>query len=352
MNRTKFILAVACAMSTWLAGPGISRAQHFDVLAQQVDGKLVTGAANFDTNQWTLGRRVYFREFDGDYAINNPGFNALGAGAPSLPFGSQALPGEAAFDWDFWPMRIDDLTTNLFYWDGAESDGLPGLTPNDVRFGTLPGPNYGLSLFDQSNAKYTADGSDQAVAGGIIDDTAADGSLHRHRFFLLEDDDGNSATDPADGIYLIAMRLRMAGLATSDPIYVAFGTPGSSIEALDDAAVPWVTANADTLVLLGDYNKNGAVDAADYTVWRNTLGANGFALAGDGDASGVVDAADYEVWREHYGATSPTVGSGASPFGAEVPETWTCWLAVAAMLSIVGCRVTIRRQPRVLTFGR
>jgi hypothetical protein len=333
MSRTHS-LAILCALLAEIAGSGSARAQHFDVLAQQVAGKIVTGAADFDSGQWTLGRRVYSGEFDDDFAVNNPGFNALGAGAPTLPAGSQALPANSGLSWDFWPMRIDDFSSNLFYWDGAESDSSAGLTPNDVRFGALPGPNYQLSLFDKSNGKFSVDGSDQAIPGGIIDDTAADGSLHRHRFFFLEDGDGNAGTDPADGIYLISLRLRMNGLVTSDPLYIVFGTLGSSVEALDDAAVPWVETNADTLVLLGDYNKNGVVEAADYTVWRNTLDQSGFALPGDGDASGAVDRPDHFVWRENYGKESPTLGSGASGTVASLPEPSAIILAVSA---VFGC---------------
>jgi hypothetical protein len=42
----------------------------------------------------------------------------------------------------------------------------------------------------------------------------------------------------------------------------------------------------------GDYNGNGIVDAADYTVWRDSLGQTGTGLAADGDGNGVVDQAD------------------------------------------------------------
>ena len=58
--------------------------------------------------------------------------------------------------------------------------------------------------------------------------------------------------------------------------------------------------------LLGDYNKNGVVDAADYTVWRDHLGTN-FDLNFNGDESGasvgIVDQADYALWQAHFGET-------------------------------------------------
>ncbi len=71
----------------------------------------------------------------------------------------------------------------------------------------------------------------------------------------------------------------------------------------------------------GDYNRNGIVDAADYTVWRNSAGAlvTPFELA-DGDGDGMVDADDYGVWKSHFGAGLVfTLGGGGSSI-AVAPE--------------------------------
>jgi hypothetical protein len=52
-----------------------------------------------------------------------------------------------------------------------------------------------------------------------------------------------------------------------------------------------------------DFNGDGVVDAADYTVWRNHFGLSSGAKRADGDANadGAVDAADYAVWRKDFG---------------------------------------------------
>ncbi|MEQ8848011.1 hypothetical protein [Botrimarina sp.] len=49
----------------------------------------------------------------------------------------------------------------------------------------------------------------------------------------------------------------------------------------------------------GDYNQDGVVDAADYTIWRDA--AAGVRLGGDGDGNGAVDAVDYSIWEASYG---------------------------------------------------
>ncbi|MCA9186648.1 MAG: hypothetical protein KDA99_13565, partial [Planctomycetales bacterium] len=50
----------------------------------------------------------------------------------------------------------------------------------------------------------------------------------------------------------------------------------------------------------GDYNHNGKVDAADYTVWKDDFNST-MKLDADGNGSGKVDAADYTVWKDNFG---------------------------------------------------
>ena len=79
--------------------------------------------------------------------------------------------------------------------------------------------------------------------------------------------------------------------------------------------------------LAGDYNRDGTVDAADYTLWRDTLGQS-VAIGGgaDGDGDGVVDDGDYSVWTSHFGDRL----AGGSGESASVPEPNAAWLALAA----------------------
>jgi hypothetical protein len=71
----------------------------------------------------------------------------------------------------------------------------------------------------------------------------------------------------------------------------------------------------------GDFNANGVIDQADYTLWRQTFGSTTNLLA-DGNGNGVVDAADYVVRRPN---AFPSAGSGAAlpsanPLSAAMPE--------------------------------
>jgi hypothetical protein len=79
----------------------------------------------------------------------------------------------------------------------------------------------------------------------------------------------------------------------------------------------------------GDYNDDGTVSAADYTVWRNTLGQFGPSLTADGDGSGLVDQGDYAVWKANYGASAGT-GAGAMANGVPEPGALALLLLAAA----------------------
>jgi hypothetical protein len=58
----------------------------------------------------------------------------------------------------------------------------------------------------------------------------------------------------------------------------------------------------------GDYDRNGAVEEADYPVWRQNFGTTSAAgLQADGNGNGSVDAADYVVWRKNLGTTGSAV---------------------------------------------
>ena len=86
----------------------------------------------------------------------------------------------------------------------------------------------------------------------------------------------------------------------------------------------------------GDYNFDEIVNAADYTVWRDTLGQEGAGLAADGDVSGAIDQGDYDIWKSHFGETAPGSGAaGALPSRTAVPEPGSAMLAAAAALAVI-----------------
>lgn len=69
--------------------------------------------------------------------------------------------------------------------------------------------------------------------------------------------------------------------------------------------------------LSGDYNGDGTVDAADYTVWRDNVGGDGSEFAvGSRDpllAGQVIGSGDYGFWSQNYGTTSSSASAASVP---------------------------------------
>ncbi|HJQ81727.1 MAG TPA: hypothetical protein VJ828_17315, partial [Lacipirellulaceae bacterium] len=83
--------------------------------------------------------------------------------------------------------------------------------------------------------------------------------------------------------------------------------------------------------LPGDYNLNGKVDAADYIVWRKTLGQTGSGLRADGDGDGMIDAGDYDVWRMNFDESA----GGAAATSLIVPEPDTVLSLAIGIMAMV-----------------
>ncbi|TWT78438.1 hypothetical protein Pla123a_12300 [Posidoniimonas polymericola] len=91
--------------------------------------------------------------------------------------------------------------------------------------------------------------------------------------------------------------------------------------------------------LTGDYNGDGLVDAADYTVWRDTFNQNVTPGEGaDGNGDGTINTGDYNVWVSNYGSDGSTITAATA-----APEPTALGL-IAGVLATV---LTGARRSRV-----
>lgn len=75
-----------------------------------------------------------------------------------------------------------------------------------------------------------------------------------------------------------------------------------------------------TLASSGDYNDDNLVDAADFIVWRKTLGDMGFFLPADGHADHQINNLDYDLWAEKFGQTAAELSAGTGLPASVVSE--------------------------------
>lgn len=95
-------------------------------------------------------------------------------------------------------------------------------------------------------------------------------------------------------------------------------------------------------LLPGDYNNDGTVNAADYTVWRNKVGTLN-SLDND-PIGGIIGTEQYNQWKANFGATASAGSTGGS--GGAVPEP--SGLMLAAIGGIVVCGCMARRRAATL----
>lgn len=240
-----------------------------------------------------------------------------------------------------WPYIIADNQAYSDYDFATEVSGAPfdpsnvvNDSPNNTGSTTLPDAEpafiwypYGTS----SEFPEFGSGGRTAMAGGVYQyDASLDSDRKLPEYF-----DGALFVYEWSRSEVWEVRLDDAGeilkinpvftdLSFKRPIEMEFGPDGAAylIEwgttfggNNSDAQIVRVDFNANLPSLIGDYNEDGVVNAADYTVWRDAEGVIGDHPA-DGDNDGFVNDADYDYWRLNYGATAPVVAQiaeAASP---------------------------------------
>lgn len=155
-----------------------------------------------------------------------------------------------------------------------------------------------------------------------------------------------------------------ATLASSDPLLASVGRYATAERMIDLEGSDWLSISDDLKTLSfqfsasstqmfnirlitaqvslvpatsGDYNGDGVVNLADYTVWRDSFGQSGPSLAADGNGDQKVDAADYQVWKLHFGMQAGDQGA------ATVAEPASLYLGCLTLLGTVGLAIRRRR---------
>jgi hypothetical protein len=90
-------------------------------------------------------------------------------------------------------------------------------------------------------------------------------------------------------------------------------------------------------LLVGDYNDDGVVDAADYVVWRKSFGLTVTLPNRDVANSGPISMADFDRWRENFGNAAPGSGS-AERVSTPEPSAMALAMIVVALVPFARAR--------------
>lgn len=108
----------------------------------------------------------------------------------------------------------------------------------------------------------------------------------------------------------------------------------------DDVQLYQLMLSVDEQFLLGDFNDDGRVDSADFTLWRDHLGdVDESAILNRGDGLAGIGLGDLSVWKSHFGDALVQGGSSAQ----NVPEPGALTTVFSLLL---GLRLIAERSAR------
>ena len=126
------------------------------------------------------------------------------------------------------------------------------------------------------------------------------------------------ASPPPSGVYAVFARFMSNEYQPSDPFLLTFNNGQVSGAQMMTGALAINAAAVGTVMQDGDFNLDGKVDAADYTVWRN----NG--LGPD----------QYTLWKNNFGAANGAASlTDGSSIAVPEPGGWT--LAASGLMGLL-----------------
>jgi hypothetical protein len=260
----------------------------------------------------TAPSRLFNGELDATFFGSEPGFDAVSQA--NVPAGYFALPGDTPLAFDFSALSLYGQTvSNLWHWDGADVNG-NGEYLDDVNFQPVVNTTLTARIAPFSA---TLDGAASDVPGFDIQATSDAGAMHRHPNLQLA---GGVGGTPAQGLYLLSMRVRMDGLMESDPFYLILATDDAGVAPYYLAGVTWAN---DHLLIPGDVNTDASVNIFDINLVSAHWSQSG--PTGDANYDGAVNIFDINLISTNWGATA----SGGT---ASVPEPAN-WILLAAGLA-------------------
>ncbi|TWT90864.1 Pectate trisaccharide-lyase precursor [Pseudobythopirellula maris] len=197
-------------------------------------------------------------------------------------------------------------------------------------FDNVIGHFYNNLLEDISSYGLNPRGSAQVVSENNIFDNVIRG-------YLVED----NAQFVANGDVLInsGSPLRPRGTPFSPSDYYDYTLDPTDTLREQIMANSGPQTSVGVLPIAGDYNADGSVDAADFTVWRDRLGEPAGALPNDASGQPIGDP-QLQVWRDNFGQNQELILASAS---SAVPEPGALGLVwCGALLSVF----RVRRAPR------
>lgn len=213
------------------------------------------------------------------------------------------------------PINFGDENLNLYIDPNKDGD----LNTNSAGDPLTPGVNDGSNTdgyqfaFNQYLGTHISTGADRQGIGFYTE-------AHVNNPFG-DQANWNQGFGSTDGPALDGSNIVVAQVNTND-------NGGSGVVEI---VIPFADLDANATIPAGtaaDYNGDGATNAADYTLWRDTLGneigngGNTMLDGADGDDSGTIDQADYDLWASTYNADGLIETGLNATGGVQAGDVW------------------------------
>jgi len=213
-------------------------------------------------------------------------------------------------------------------WHKAAYHKNDGITGNYFDYPTSSdtAPTAEAPLGSSNSANFSS------VVGGLTDAGAYVNSTSPYGTF----DQGGNVWEWTEDSLLESRRVA-GGSWFNMADFLSASAQNATLASSEANSLGFRVARVEPGLLPGDYNMNGTVDAADYTIWRDTLGSTEDLRAnGDdtGTSQGVIDQADYDFWKASFGQSA---GAGSAN-AAAVPEPASFLLVLIAALFVARFR--------------
>lgn len=276
------------------------------------------------------------------YIDPGPAHNSLRNGTPvSLQWsGMLDLPITGQTELSLWMSQIYEFggTTFMGNWANTQLE-LSYVTPPaaptlDAQLGVIAAP-YSAFTIDTAGSAFDTELALYSETGQLVTEN--------------DDFDGDvtSLIDLANGLPPGDYVAAIGGFNTvfADAYSAAPGNVGGNyaIDVAGEAVqggtsggqLAYVGFRVAAITLAGDYNNDGVVNLADYTVWRDNLGAPAGTLLND-SVGGAIGVDHYAAWKANFGATLTFANSLAN---ATVPEPSTY-----VLLTLLALATTFRNR--------
>jgi hypothetical protein len=304
-------------------------AEHFVIKADVTFRAIDLGEAN--------ALNVFFGlDFNGQQAGGWVFGNPDGTTTMSIPLSSFGLLDPA-------DQGNADITAQVAFSDNTDSiDPFSAYIDNIVLEQVSIPDLLTLEINRSTGAGVLRNNSSGPVSWNYLDIGSAGGGLNAAGWNSLDDQNtggartwveagGSSATQLVEASLLGSHTLEVGQSISIGSLY----NPLSGLEDIDfevrreggpadrtyDQIVSYVGAS---IAVDGDYNADGAVNAADYTVWRDALG-QAISLPNEGATPGTVTQEDFTIWKNNYGR------SAGMAIAVSIPEPSTALLTLMAL---------------------